>query len=61
MFYFSRRALEMEQRVIKFSRDLKSLPYELIVYGNAFVLLKLLFVVLQKLAVRTRDYDFTND
>ena len=46
LFYFSRRALEMEQRAIKFSRDLKSLPCER-THANTFVLLKLLFVVLQ--------------
>ena len=43
MFYFSRRALEMEERAIKFSRDLKSLPCERI-NANTLVLLKLLFV-----------------
>ena len=53
MFYFSRQALEMEQCAIKFSRDLKSLPCERI-HANAFILLKLRFVVLQKVAVRTR-------
>ena len=52
MFYLSHRALEMEERAIKFSCDLKSLPCEHI-HGNALVLLKLLFVVLQKVAVRT--------
>ena len=55
MFYFSHRALEMEERVIKLSRVLKSLPGERI-HANAFVLLKLLIVVLQKVAVRTRPY-----
>ena len=43
MFYFSRRALKMEERAIKFSRDLKSLPCERI-NANTLVLLKLLFV-----------------
>ena len=52
MFYFS-RALETEERALKFSRDLKSLPCERI-HANVFVLLKLLFVVLQKVAVQTR-------
>ena len=47
MFYFSRRALEMEQREIKFSRDLKSLPCERI-HANAFDLLKLLLSYYKK-------------
>ena len=39
--------------MIKFSHDLKSLPCERI-HVNAFVLSNLLFVVLQKVAVRRR-------
>ena len=47
------READNNTRGIKLSRDLKSLPCERI-HANAFVLLKLLFVVLLQVAVRTR-------